>query len=169
MTQPAEPGVLQRLSTSISRLGRKSSSSATVLPCTSVTTDWGGLCDGCTNKPPAWPLNSTCARSTDRRPAQAAVPALTPPPNPIHRQVIEEIPPNFLKACKGSVEKAGRKWLASKQWREENDIGACVRALMCCWDHMWEEGRQGSVDVCVYMGGQRACNASMNQPPRRPN
>lgn len=23
------------------------------------------------------------------------------------------------------MEKAGRKWLASKQWREENDIGAC--------------------------------------------
>jgi len=24
------------------------------------------------------------------------------------------------------VEKAGKKWQASKQWREENDIGECV-------------------------------------------
>lgn len=35
----------------------------------------------------------------------------------------EEIPANFRRACKGNVERAGRKWLASKQWREENDIG----------------------------------------------
>jgi hypothetical protein len=41
----------------------------------------------------------------------------------------EEIPANFKKACKGNVEKAGRKWLASRHWREENDIGAlCASA-----------------------------------------
>lgn len=34
-----------------------------------------------------------------------------------------EIPANFLASCKGNVEKAGRKWQASKQWREENDMG----------------------------------------------
>lgn len=38
----------------------------------------------------------------------------------------EEIPANFLKACKGNVEKAGKKWLVSKQWRDENDIGTFV-------------------------------------------
>jgi hypothetical protein len=49
----------------------------------------------------------------------------------------EEIPPNFLKACKGNVEKAGRKWLASKQWREENDIGVrntCAHVYACVGD-----------------------------------
>ena len=35
----------------------------------------------------------------------------------------DEIPANFLKACKGNVEKAGKKWLATRQWRDENDIG----------------------------------------------
>ncbi|EWM23907.1 sec14 cytosolic [Nannochloropsis gaditana] len=34
----------------------------------------------------------------------------------------DEIPANFLASCKGNVEKAGRKWQVSKQWREENDI-----------------------------------------------
>jgi len=36
---------------------------------------------------------------------------------------VDEIPATFLASCKGSVEKASKKWQASKQWREENDIG----------------------------------------------
>lgn len=44
----------------------------------------------------------------------------TPLPN------VDEIPATFLASCKGNVEKAGKKWQASKQWREENDIGECV-------------------------------------------
>jgi len=35
----------------------------------------------------------------------------------------DEIPATFLAACKGNVEKAGKKWQASKEWRQENDIG----------------------------------------------
>ena len=33
------------------------------------------------------------------------------------------IPSNFLRASKGNVEKASKRWAVSKQWREENDIG----------------------------------------------
>lgn len=39
---------------------------------------------------------------------------------------VDEIPATFLISCKGNVEKAGKKWQASKQWRAENDIGECV-------------------------------------------
>lgn len=106
-------------------------------------------CGGCRRPSPAWGARARwrCPVRLVRPLGEGAsvefVSSIDDPPLPSTPEsphtAEDEIPANFKKACKGNIDKAGRKWLASRQWREENAIGESVSrgeselAAACGW------------------------------------